>query len=364
MTITDYGWEIYHRLHDDHEVVDGSEPGRIITQSSQLSRVVTDSGENWSILQGSLMNKISSRSEYPAVGDWVLVDTNSQLQQWIIRKILPRGPSLIRKVAGVETEEQILAANIDWVFLVAGLDGGRNFNLRSIERYLTIGWESGAIPVLVLNKSDLCEDVDAAVISAESVAPGVSVHAVSCMTGEGIESLRTYLSPGTTVVLTGLSGVGKSSLINSLYGEGLLDTGPQRDADHRGRHTTTRRELVRLPAGALLIDTPGLRELQLWGDEESLSSSFPEIDELAAQCKFNDCGHTGEPGCAVQHALATGELEHSRYESYLDLQRELRYLKSKQDVRLRKQQQARGKEIAKFSRERSRALNRERSKMG
>ena len=340
--------------------MEGLYPGRIITQGSQLSKVVTDKGENWSILQGALMNKLSSRVDFPAVGDWVYVDTDKQLQQWIIRQILPRGPSLLRKSAGDVTEEQILAANIDFVFLVAGLDGGRNFNLRSFERYLTIVWESGATPVIVLNKADLCEDTESALVAAESVAPGVAVHTVSCMTGEGLPALEQYLSEGVSIALTGLSGVGKSSIINSLYGESLLDTGPQRDADHRGRHTTTRRELIKLPSKALLIDTPGLRELQLWGNEESLGSTFPDIEEFATECRFNDCQHAGEPGCAVQNALASGDIENSRYESYLDLQRELRFLKSKQDVRLRKLQQARSKSIAKFSRARSKARSRTR----
>ena len=352
MNIIDYGWNIYIKAQGEQRQVDGLLPGRITTQGSQLSRVVTDHGENWSILQGALLNQLTTRADYPAVGDWVLVDASQQLQQWIIRQILPRGSSLMRKVTGMVTEEQILAANIDYVFLVTALDGGRNFNLRSIERYLTVAWESGATPVLVLNKADLCEDTEGSILAAESVAPGVAVHAISCITGDGLESLYQYLSAGVSIVLTGLSGVGKSSIINRLYGDNFLETGAQRDADRRGRHTTTRRELVKLPSGALLIDTPGLRELQLWGDEASLSSAFPEIEELAAECKFNDCRHTGEPGCAVQAALASGELEQSRYESYLELQRELRYLKSKQDIRLRKQQQARGKAIAKFSRQR------------
>lgn len=347
----DYGWEGFSSRLVGENKSDGLAPGRVITDGGQLYRVVTDTGENWSILSGSLRNSLKSKNEHPAVGDWVMLDTDESHQHWPIRGILPRYSALTRKTAGRVTEEQVLAANVDYVFLVSGLDGGRNFNQRSLERYLTCGWESGAAPVVILNKADLCDDVDAMVLLAEAVGPGVPIHVISCVSGTGFGNLQQYLSPGATVALIGPSGVGKSSIINALLETAQLDTGPQRQQDHRGRHTTTRRELVKLSSNALLIDTPGLRELQLWGDEASLENSFADIEDYGQDCRFSDCSHVQEPGCAVQQALAEGEIEQSRFESYLELRKELRYLKSKQENRYRKEKEARMKEIAKFSRQ-------------
>ena len=342
------GWSVY--IKNQPEALNGSknepgiEVGRIITESSQLYRIASERGEDWGILTGSLRSSLGEKSNFPAVGDWITFDASSGHQHWIIKKILPRYSALRRKAAGQITEDQILASNIDYVFIVNALDGGRNFNLRGLERYITTSWESGAEPVVVLNKADLCEDIESAVLQAESVSPGVRVHAVSALSGKGFEDLEGFASPGATIVLTGPSGVGKSSIINRFAGNERMDTGGLREQDHRGRHTTTHRELVRLAGGGVLIDTPGLRELQLWADEESLGSSFSDVEDYAEFCKFRDCSHGGEPGCAVQQAVASGEIEHSRYESYLDMQKELRYLKSKQDIRLRKQLKARGKD--------------------
>lgn len=206
-----------------------------------------------------------------------------------------------------------------------------------------------------MNKADLCDDVETAVLEAEAVAPGVPVVAVSALTGDGFEKIKTIAAPGRTIVLAGRSGVGKSSIINQLAGKEVMDTGEQREQDLRGRHTTTHRELVRLASGALLIDTPGLRELQLWADEDSIKSAFPEIDEFAVQCRFTDCTHTNEPGCAVLEAVQSGELAGERFESYLNLQRELKYLHARQDEKARKElraeQKARGKELARYIKE-------------
>jgi ribosome biogenesis GTPase / thiamine phosphate phosphatase len=356
MNIADYGWEVYRSAVNQiktNQVDDsGLCPGRVITESSQLYKVYTDEGESWAVLTGSLLNTMTKRSDYPAVGDWLLVDAHAGHQHWIIREVLPRYSTLIRKSAGQTTEAQVLASNVDYVFIVNGLDGGRNFNLRGIERYVTAAWESGAQPAVILNKADLCDDVDGAVLQAETVAPGVPVLAVSALTGEGFEEVAALAAPGRTVVLAGRSGVGKSSIINQLAGEEVMFTGEQREQDLRGRHTTTHRELVRLSSGALLIDTPGLRELQLWADEDSIRSSFPEIDEYAEECRFADCTHSSEPGCAVQQALASGAIEESRYESYLNLRKELKYLHSRQDEKARKEHNAeiktRGKELARY----------------
>ena len=248
--------------------------------------------------------------------------------------MLPRKTKFSRLAASDHggTIEQVVAANVDVVFLVAGLDG--DLNLRRLERYLALGWESGAEPVVVLTKADLCPDVEAAVLEVELTAIGVPVHVVSNLTGEGVEELAPYFAAGRTVAALGSSGVGKSSLVNRLAGEELMATGDLR-ADGRGRHTTTNRQLLRLPAGGLFLDTPGMRELRLWESEEGLAQTFDDVAAAAALCRFADCSHGGEPGCGVQAALADGTLTHERYDSWRKLQAELQHLAVKQDKRLR-----------------------------
>jgi ribosome biogenesis GTPase / thiamine phosphate phosphatase len=278
---------------------------------------------------------------HAVAGDWVAFDG----ERGEIRAVLPRRTRFSRKEPWL-TEEQVVAANVDTAFLVT--DCGRDFKPRRLERYLTASWDSGADPVIILAKSDLADDVSETVAEAEAVAFGVPVYAVSSVTGEGLEALDPHLVPGRTVVLLGSSGVGKSTLANRLLGEELLATGDLR-RDGRGRHTTTHRELVRLPAGALLLDTPGMRELQLWADESALEETFADIAELAAQCRFSDCAHGSEPGCAVRTALANGTLPEIRWESYHKLQRELRMLALRQDARLRSEAR---KERRRFARSR------------
>jgi ribosome biogenesis GTPase / thiamine phosphate phosphatase len=278
---------------------------------------------------------------HAVAGDWVAFDR----ERAEIRAVLLRRTRFSRKEPWL-TEEQVVAANVDTAFLVT--DCGRDFKPRRLERYVTATWDSGADPVIVLAKSDLADDVSETVAAAEAVAVGVPVHAVSSVTGEGLEALDPYLVSGRTVVLLGSSGVGKSTLANRLLGEKLLATGDVR-RDGRGRHTTTHRELVRLPGGALLLDTPGMRELQLWADESALEETFADVADLARQCRFSDCAHGSEPGCAVRAALADGTLPEVRWESYRKLQRELRVLALRQDARLRSEAR---KERRRFARSR------------
>jgi len=235
---------------------------------------------------------------------------------------------------GGKTDEQVLAANVDTVFLVSGLDA--NFNIRRIERYVTVAYNSSATPVIILNKADLCEDIDDRLAEVESIAVGVDILALSAATGSGLDSLKKYLSVGKTVAFLGSSGVGKSTIINGLLDEERFKTNAVREDDGRGRHTTTHRELVVLPEGGVVIDTPGMREIQLWSDDDGLSRAFDDIESLARHCRFHDCAHTTEPGCAIAAALESGELDASRFNNYLKLQKEIAHLARRQDIKTRR----------------------------
>jgi ribosome biogenesis GTPase len=265
--------------------------------------------------------------------------------------VLPRKSRFSRQMAGERSDEQIVSANIDSVFIVSGLDGGRSFNLRRLERYLTLAWNSGATPVIVLNKTDLCDDVDEYIGSVEDIAPGISIHPVSAKNRTGIEALREYLEKGKTAAFLGSSGVGKSALINALLGMQRQQTGEVRADDCMGRHTTTRRELILLPGGGVVIDTPGMREIQLWGGEEDLQGAFQDIERLARHCRFADCNHQAETGCAVRQAVKQGELDAARLDSYQKLQKELQYLASREDNNTRQYEKQRWKKVAKWAKE-------------
>ena len=275
---------------------DGLEPARVAVEHRGAYLVYTARGEAQAELAGRLRHEAVERGELPAVGDWVAVTPTDPA---LVHAVLPRKTKFSRLAASDHggTIEQVVAANVDVVFLVAGLDG--DLNLRRLERYLALGWESGAEPVVVLTKADLCPDVEASVVEVELTAIGVPVHVVSNLTGEGVEELAPYFATGRTVAALGSSGVGKSSLLNRLAGEELMATGDVR-ADGRGRHTTTNRQLLRLPAGGLFLDTPGMRELRLWESEEGLAQTFDDVAAAAALCRFTDCSHGGEPGCGVQ----------------------------------------------------------------
>ncbi len=327
MNLNDLGWD--DGFAAAFEPYDNCIPARVAAQHRGAFDVLTEHGELRVQLAGRLRHEAASGAELPAVGDWVA------LRDETIQAVLPRRSAFSRKVAWSQTEAQVVAANLDTVFVVSGLDG--DLNPRRLERYLTLAWESGATPVLVLTKADLCVDREAALLEVEQVALGVSAHAVSNVTGEGLAELAQYLAPAKTVALLGSSGVGKSTLANRLLGEELQAT-KEIAEDGRGRHTTSSRHLFQLPGGALLVDTPGLREVQLWDADEGIQDAFADVDEVAAQCRFNDCAHEQEPGCAVQAAIAEGTLPLERLDSYRLLQRELRHLAVKQDARLRSEE--------------------------
>jgi ribosome biogenesis GTPase len=304
--------------------------------------------ETSGVLAGRLRHEARSRADLPAVGDWVVVaratgagDVTS------IHAVLPRRTAFVRKVAGDETAAQVVAANVDVALVVTALP--HDVNPRRLERYLALAWESGALPVVVLTKADLDADVAGSIAAARAIAPGVDVVALSSMTGDGVDALEPLLRPGRTAVLLGPSGAGKSTLVNRLLGADRLRTAVVRD-DGKGRHTTTHRELVRLHGGALLIDTPGMRELQLWDADAGLGATFSDIYSLATQCRFGDCRHETEPGCAVLAAVGAGLLGTERLEHWRQLERELAYLARRQDKAAAAEERARNRAIHRSAR--------------
>lgn len=339
MSLIDYGWTparadafAPHHQPDRH-------PGRVLRLAGDRRILYTEAGEREAAIPGRL------GPAPPVVGDWVVFHEPATGVP-IIEAILPRISTLSRKGAGRGTHEQVVAANLDTVLIVMGLDG--DFNPRRLERFLTMVWESGATPVVVLNKRDQNPAWPARVADTETVAPGVPVHAISCLHDEGLEVLTCHWIPGHTVALIGSSGAGKSSIINRLAGVDRLRTGPVRETDERGRHTTTHRSLIRLPSGVLMIDNPGIRELQPWNQAGAgLERTFADIEDLARDCRFRDCGHGDEPGCAVRAAVERGALSRDRLANRHALQAELEAQALRRDAAAQRQRRKEWATIAK-----------------
>jgi len=345
ISLFDLGWSDFFAEEFCKLNAAGLVPARVTQELKGAFRVHCESGEWLADISGRLRFTAQAGAHLPAVGDWAAVSPRRDTGRATIHGVLPRRTKVSRKIAGRVTSEQILAANLDTIFVVSSLNG--DLNPRRIERYLAVVWESGARPVVLLNKADLCGDLAPVSAEIESVAMGVPVHAVSAISGAGLDALAVYLARGQTVALLGSSGVGKSTLINRLLGREALPTDPVREDDGRGRHITSTRQLVLLPGRGMLIDTPGMRELQLWDADSGISQTFEDIAALATQCRFGDCGHHSEPGCAVRRALDDGALDSSRLENFRKLEKELAFLARRQDVVLQAAEEKKWRKIQK-----------------
>ena len=343
--LEELGWSSFFAEAWRDLAAEGSVPGRVIVAHSRVLRLRGAEGEFQSEVSGRLRHRARRPEDRPAVGDWVAFSPPSGSGRALVHAVLPRRTAFVRRAAGDLAVQQILAANVDTVFLVMGLD--RDFNPRRIERALVLAWESGALPVVLLNKADVCDDADARRAEVEAAAPGVSVLVLAAKEGTGLDALSPWLERGKTVALLGSSGVGKSTIVNRLLGEERQRTREVRSSDQRGRHTTTHRELVILPSGGLLLDTPGLREIQLWASDEALSSAFSDLEALAPGCRFRDCAHDSEPGCAVRAAVEANELSAERLASYQKLRAELRALETREDPLLQSEERGRWRAIHK-----------------
>jgi len=329
MNLKALGWNEFHQKHFDELKTPDSFPARIAKSQREKYLVYCESGELKADIPGKMRFNAGRKGDLPVVGDWVAAELRPGSDSALIVSILPRMSKFSRKSAGGTTDEQVSVANIDTAFLVNGLDG--DYNLRRIERYLALARESGAKPVIVLNKTDMCPDLEARIAEVRSVALETPVLTLSALKNEGFEKLSEYILPGATIAFLGSSGAGKSTMINRLLGEEKQAVGAVRESDSRGRHVTSHRELILLPGGGVVIDNPGFRELQLWVNETALNDTFNDIMELSSGCKFGGCTHTHEPGCAILAAIAGGALDNNRLLSFNKLKKEQQALAARKE---------------------------------
>lgn len=339
----EYGYDEYF----DKQVIElsaekGYKAARVLEVQKDRYKVITETEEKWAILKASVFYE-NTNIEYPAVGDFVVL-INNDFGDDVIYGVLER-KSKFSRLDGFHGKEQVVATNFDYVFIMTSLNF--DFNIKRIERYLTAAWQSGGIPVIVLTKADLCEDYKEYIIKLQQIAPGVEVIVISSHTGQGISELKKYILPGKSIVFLGSSGVGKSSLVNKLLGEEKMLVSGIREEDSKGRHTTTFRQVLKLENGGLIIDTPGMRELGMWDVSQGLNIAFSEIEELSKKCKFANCSHANEPGCAVRAALEAGEIPLERWKNYGKLKREAAFAEKKELANLKQKNRAYEKSVKK-----------------
>lgn len=348
MELIDLGYGPFFSAQLAEPELEGCLPGRVIEEHRRLWKIHDATSERSAEITGKMYHEAEGKGDLPAVGDWVAFRARPGEERVTIVKVLERRSKFSRKLAGDVTGEQVVAANIDTVFVAFSLN--RDLNIRRLERYLAVTHESGAQPVVLLTKADLCEDADEVAAPIRAAAGDVPVHVVSSLDRRGVPELVQYLGRGRTVAVMGSSGVGKSTLVNCLHGDDVRRVQEIRQTDDKGRHTTTSRELVFLPNGGLVIDTPGMRELGLWDADAGVATAFDDIDSLAGACKFRDCGHRHEPGCAVRSALEAGTLTQDRYTGWVKLQDELAALARRQEQNARAKEKSRTKAIEKIMR--------------
>lgn len=342
-TLRAWGWDDYLEASFDTWRMQGFTAARVTVVHKERYEVITKEGPCWAEVTGKFRYRADASADYPAVGDWVAIQHYPDDAFALIHAVLPRRSRISRKMAGDNTDEQVLAANIDKIFLVSGLD--QDFNIRRIERYLTLAADSGAKPYILLNKADLCTDAEANARAIRAVSPNVPVLVISAIHQKGVESILKIIGSGETAVLLGSSGVGKSTIINALLDDDRQKVQTVSGYMDKGRHTTVRRELFVLPGGGLLIDSPGLRELQLWNVEENLAVAFEDIAALAVHCRYRDCSHVQEPGCAVRQAIHDGILDKQRFNNYLKMLREIKFLALRQNEGAARAERLRWKSI-------------------